>query len=483
MTKLYFFLFLIIVFPIAALIAEPYAVDISIFTPSEEAVAAATEGATMTDEKFIYYAFRFSDIEEAQIARYMAKYKQLLSQVAKEIKENNITGELEKGEYILDFLHKNLFTRYKEEETSLGVLFDTGVYNCVSSGIIYYALAHRFGLAVKGVSTTDHAFCSVIIDGKTIDVETTTPHGFNPGEKKEFTDSFGKTGFAYTPPSNYRDRNNMGKQEFLSLIIQNKISALQKRKNFRDTPQYAVKRYALLKTESSYNEMMMEFKNHASYLANKKMHGEAIAFLSKAASLYGQNPILEDTAGKLLYNKIVLLLGRGKIEQVKPKIKEAEDFFNYFKDEKLISAVMLSGAKKILDERKLWAFVSEANFNLSKEEIKKYYNGNFISEKEYKEILMFVYSGELNILMNEKKWTDALIVAEKAVTDTNRDSRAVKLLQTVQYNTGIVYHNKFATLYNKGDKEGALTAIKEGLSLVPGNKTLLSDMRKINTTP
>lgn len=483
MKKSWFFLFLIIVFPIAAPIAEPYAVDISVFTPSEEAVAAATEGSTMTDEKFIYYAFCFSDIGEAQISGYMEKYKQLSSQVAKEMIENNITGELQKGEYILDFLHKNLFTSYKEEETSLGVLFDTGIYNCVSSGIIYYALAHRFGLAVKGVSTHDHAFCSIIIDGKTIDVETTTLHGFNPGEKKEFTDSFGKTGFVYTPPSNYSNRNNIGKQEFLSLILQNKISSLQHRKNFIETLQYAVNRYALLQTQSSYDEMMMEFKNHAAYLAERKMHGEAIAFLSKAASFYGQNPMLEDTAGKLLYNRIILLLGRGKIEQVKPKIKEAEDFFNYFKDEKIISAAMMNDAKKILDERKLWAFVSEENFNLSKEKIKKYYNENLILENEYKEILMFVYSRELNILMNEKKWTDALVVAEKAVTDTNRDNRAVKLWQTVQYNIGVIYHNKFATLYNKGDKKGALTALQEGLSLVPDNKTLLSDMRKINSTP
>ena len=71
---------------------------------------------------------------------------------------------------------------------------------------------------------------SVLVNGQQIDVETTNPFGFNPGARKDFTDSFGKvTGFAYVPPGNYSDRRSIGEKELLSLILYNRVSEYVRR--------------------------------------------------------------------------------------------------------------------------------------------------------------------------------------------------------------------------------------------------------------
>ncbi len=88
------------------------------------------------------------------------------------------------AERALTFLHKNLFTSYSVVQTRVDTALETGVYNCVSSAVLYLILARSVGLSVGGVRTSDHAFCSVLVNGQQIDVETTNPFGFNPGRKR-----------------------------------------------------------------------------------------------------------------------------------------------------------------------------------------------------------------------------------------------------------------------------------------------------------
>ena len=113
----------------------------------------------------------------------------------------DVSDQAALAERALTFLHKNLFTTYSVQQTRVDTALETGVYNCVSSAVLYLILARSVGLSVGGVRTADHAFCSVLVNGQQIDVETTNPFGFNPGAKKDFTDSFGKvTGFTMFRP-------------------------------------------------------------------------------------------------------------------------------------------------------------------------------------------------------------------------------------------------------------------------------------------
>ena len=446
-----------------------YKSDTAVFIP-DRAAAAASADSNIDDIEFMYYSFRFSGVSEEKAAAYLDKYENLAIEFSRYLKEENIENadSFRKGEALLSYLHDNLLVKYSEMETRIDVLFEKGIFNCVSSGIIYFALAMRSNLDVRGVRTDDHAFCALTIDGETVDVETTTKYGFDPGEKKEFSDSFGQTGFRYTPPSNYRDRRDIDSKQMLSLILQNRISEMQHKGNYTGTVSIAVDRHALLGTEESYRDLMTEFKNHAVLLSNRNEFGNAVSFLASAASAYDYNPVLTDTAGKLFYNQIVIMLDKNQTES-------AQEFYNYFQSEPVIGLLIKEEVYKILNDRKLYNFVMKKGFSDSNQEILNYREKGLITEKEKNEYIVFIYSREIQRLSSEEGWSAALDASKNAVLETDNDSRIIKLKETVENNIGVIFHNRFVSLYNKGEKEQAAAVLEEGLAVIPGNKTLLSD--------
>ncbi len=446
----------------------------NLFTPSEYAIEAAKHGEDMSDEEFMYFAFAFSEIQEVKISTYMQEYRTLASKLETELKGKSLS-DFEKGEYILSFLHNNLFNTYREPITNLNNLFDSGVYNCVSSSIVYYSLAMRLGLTVTGVKTIDHAFCSVVIDGEITDVETTSPFGFNPGEKKEFENSFGQTGFVYTPPSNYRDRTNIGKVAMLSLIMQNHIVELYKTQRFDTIVHLAVNIDTLLQTEGSREAMVREFGNYAAYLSKRQEYARGIDFFIDAQNHFGEYEQFNESAGALFNNGIATLLSYRSIHQLSQNIQQAQDFFNTYKNESVIPVEVIQSSEKILDEASIRVFIEENQFEISVDEVKQYYTGSKISEKIYNDLLMYLYSKEINIIMKTQDWSTALNLANNAIHDTINDSRAKTQLKTVEHNIATFYHNAFATEYNIQNFIRAKEILQAGLLIIPNNKTLQTD--------
>ena len=444
-----------------------------VFIPDPDAIRL-NKAESLTDTEFIYYAFRFSGLNIENTELFVKKYETLTENLSSYFEKNNINlnDSYKKGEVILLFLHDNLLKRYVEMETRLYELFNKGVFNCVSSGIIYYALAMKNNLDVRAIRTKDHAFCAIIIDDKVIDIETTNRHGFDPGDKKEFVDSFGKTGFVYTPPSNYRDRYEISNKELLSLILQNRIAELQHKGNFMDTVSIAVDRNAALGTDDSFKDMINEFKNHSVQLGNKRDYKSAITFLSSAASAYNYDPVLTDTASKLFYNQIVRYLEKNQTDF-------AMDFYRYFEPDPVIISEMRQDVFKLINQKELQLFIQNNAFELSRTKIFEYYEKDFFNKTDKINYLVFLYSKEITRLSNNNDWNNAIITAHQAIEETEKDSRMVKIEENVKYNIGVMYHNKFANFYNKGDKNNAAAALEEGLEIVPDNKTLLSDLERL----
>ena len=436
--------------------------------------ARLNRAGSLTDTEFIYYAFRFSGLNEENTQLFLKRYEALAENLSSHFKINNINqaNPHEKGAAILVFLHNNLLKRYVEMETRLYELFDKGVFNCVSSGILYYALAMRNNLDVRAVRTKDHAFCAIIIDVKIVDVETTNRFGFDPGDKKEFINEFGRTGFVYTPPSSYRDRYEISAKELLALILQNRISELQHRGNFVDTVSIAVDRNAVLATNASFTDMVNEFKNYSVQISNRGNYKDAIIFLSSAASMHTYNPILTDTASKLFHNQIVRLLDRDQVDQ-------AMDFYQYFEADPVILSEMRQDVLKIIKQKELYLFIQRNGFVQSRGKIFEYSGQNLINNSERTNYLVFAYSREITRLSNSNDWKETIRIVQQGIEETGRDSRLVKLEENVKYNIGVVYHNRFADFYNKGDRAGAAAAVEEGLKLVPDNTLLLSNLERL----
>lgn len=93
----------------------------------------------------------------------------------------------EDGERLLKYLHAEPMAKgYKATQTDLHVLLDTGEFNCVSSAALYTVMGQRLGIDVRAVEVPEHVF-SVLVsrDGK-IDVETTSPNGFEMDPNRKF---------------------------------------------------------------------------------------------------------------------------------------------------------------------------------------------------------------------------------------------------------------------------------------------------------
>ncbi|WP_108816574.1 hypothetical protein [Loktanella sp. Alg231-35] len=125
------------------------------------------------------------------------------------------------GADLLAWLHLTVMTGgYVERQTDLSIVLDDGQFNCVSSAVLYAAIGRRLGLDVRAIEVPDHAF-AIVYDGVDhMDVETTTPEGFDP--QRERLVAFEElTGYVYIPESNRAKRREIGPAGLVALIYYN----------------------------------------------------------------------------------------------------------------------------------------------------------------------------------------------------------------------------------------------------------------------
>jgi tetratricopeptide (TPR) repeat protein len=231
------------------------------------------------------------------------------------------TSLKDRAERLLGFLHTELFRAYDERQTRLDVLVSDGSFNCVSSAVLYAILARSQGLAARGVRTPDHAFIRVQA-GAAYDVETTTPYGFDPGSRKEFTDSFGRvTGYSYVPPSNYSRRTEIGERGLLALILYNRTALATERRSYGEAVAPAVDAYRLLGDAESRDRLTTALLNQASWHGLNGEYPAGVRFLSAAFRLY-PDPRLTRLREDLLHNWAVSLIEARRYEEAEALVDE-----------------------------------------------------------------------------------------------------------------------------------------------------------------
>jgi hypothetical protein len=78
-----------------------------------------------------------------------------------------------------DALHETLLTRYAATADGIDAILDRGDYNCVSATLLYGIAARAFGLNMRVVETPRHIFLRLEVDGREVDIESTSPTGFD----------------------------------------------------------------------------------------------------------------------------------------------------------------------------------------------------------------------------------------------------------------------------------------------------------------
>jgi tetratricopeptide (TPR) repeat protein len=403
-----------------------------------------------------------------------------------------LSGE-EKAEFILTFMHKNLLKSYSAFQTRVDALFSNGRFNCVSSAVMYVILCESAGIKTSGVMTKDHAFVTVHSGGTDIDVETTNPYGFDPGNRKEFHDQFGKlTGFAYVPGRNYRDRQTIGQIELISLVMNNRMTELENRNLYVEAVPIAVDRYALLSGDAQAagdsagssdhlfidprKDFLDRLLNYGTSLLKTGKEEDCLHWVTAASARYPENR----------WQELILAAANNRImKYVKAnQITEARNFLNNQKtllspsnytqlDAMLLETELLAAANKI-------RAVSDGDAVVSA--VDKALDSGRISGARAAEIRTFAVNKTAAALCAApaRDWRAAIIYIESAVAQFGENRELEQAIRTYRGNLAADYHNRFAAAWNKKNFDEAERILNEGLAEIPDDRRLLSDRESVN---
>ena len=336
-----------------------------------------------------------------------------------------------RGNAALVFLHERVLKAYVEEQTRVDVALQNGRFNCVSSAVLYMLLARAVDLPVVGVRTRDHAFCAVLVNGALIDVETTNVYGFDPGERHEFQDQFGRvTGFSYVPANRDSSRVETDERGLLSLIPQNLASLATQQRQFGSALGPAADGYALARDEESRRKLLITVSNMASWLAAGNRFDEALSLLDRAASQYGGEARMAKLREDLVHNEVAALLQRGEIER----------------------------ATRLADNRRA--------------------DGE-LADPAWRDLMVSATQLRAQTVAKDRGFLEAFRLVQEAIDRLGNDVRLIESERVYRHNFEVEAHNAMASAYNAGRLEEARGIVERALERLPDSARLRSDLATV----
>lgn len=116
---------------------------------------------------------------------------------------------------------------YSEDQSRLMGIFETGEFNCISASLLYAVLARHFDLQLQGVMLPSHAFIQLNLrDGRRIDVETTSPNGYDQVHDEAFYERNNNEWFSSRGlrPATYEDYLNRERISATELAARNMLN-------------------------------------------------------------------------------------------------------------------------------------------------------------------------------------------------------------------------------------------------------------------
>jgi len=400
----------------------------------------------------------------------------------------------EKADYILTFLHRNILRTYSIYQTRIDSALATGVYNCVSSAVLYIILCEASGIRTSGVITREHALVIVHIDGEEIDVETTNRFGFDPGNRREFHDQFGRlTGFSYVPAQNYRDRQTISRIELVSLIMNNRIADYERRNNYALAVPIAIDRAALLfgdslaVTAQAYNteflfsdprkDLMDRLINYGTTLLRANREEESIRWAAAAFSRYPDNNRWQEYMLAAVNNRITRFIRERQPVNARNFLETNRSFLtdaSYAQlDIVVTDAILLNRSNQSVT-------VDEGNVIIN-DILNERENGK-ITERRASELITYVIQRTAASLCAPpaRDWRAAIRYMESALSSYGANRELEQALRTYRNNLAAEYHNRFAAEWNRRNYDEAERILNEGLAEFPDNRQLLTNRETVN---
>lgn len=394
------------------------------------------EGENLSGSDILLFSILFEgeDLSAEDFEVFQEYYNDLLGKVRKGRTEN----ELENAELIMKVMYDNVLSNYSRRQTKLSVMFKTGNYNCVSSSLLFLALAKDCGLDARIQETSVHAFITVYTkDGQKFDVETTNPAGVNPGEKKMISqNSSGSKKYTIVPKTYYSNRVEISDRKAVTLPAKNICAELSDKNEFEKGIPLAASVYEFVTKEKAavrkdYDAICANF---AAYANQNRQYEAALKLLRAVMDYYGKSDLLVRNYNDIAYNAVA-------------ESCNINDFKN---------------ARNLL-----------VSYNY------------YLTEKTTQEIIDMIFESEkleeIQDLMHQNKFLEAAKLADEALLRQSQNQQFKKAKSNSLYNHGVTVHNQVVPLLNNKEYKEALQILENALKDNPSNQMINDDIKKIKS--
>lgn len=171
---------------------------------------------------------------------------------------------------VFDFMHRAILKKYRENATTLDTALATGDYNCLSSTLLYASLLELNGVNSRMVVLPSHVYSVIDLLSKEIDVENTTPNGFDVANNPSAQEMLKRiTGFNYQP--SHSAPETVGIRGIAAYTYANRAFFAAQAGNYTLAFQCALKSYALFpEGKNIYTNVSAAYQSYAYYLLNTK---------------------------------------------------------------------------------------------------------------------------------------------------------------------------------------------------------------------
>ena len=394
------------------------------------------EGENLSGSDILLFSILFEgeDLSGEEFEVFQEYYNDLLGKVRKGRTEN----ELENAELIMKVMYDNVLSNYSRRQTKLSVMFKTGNYNCVSSSLLFLALAKDYGLDARIQETSVHAFITVYTkDGQKFDVETTNPAGVNPGEKKMISqNSSGSKKYTIVPKTYYSNRVEISDRKAVTLPAKNICAELSDKNEFEKGIPLAASVYEFVTKEKAavrkdYDAICANF---AAYANQNRQYEAALKLLRAVMGHYGKSDLLVRNYNDIAYNAVAESCNINDFKNARNLLVS----YNYYLTEKTTQEI-----------------------------------SDMIFESEMLE--------EIQDLMHQNKFLEAAKLADEALLRQSQNQQFKKAKSNSLYNHGVTVHNQVVPLLNNKEYKEALQILENALKDNPSNQMINDDIKKIKS--
>ena len=478
----------IILFFISAFcFAQPHPSIEPLFLPEDVLDNSNTTGDQLSADEVFILSLLFSEcqLDSQEGIECLKQFDRLKQKVSGEA-FSRLTLE-ERGRAVLKLLYQDYLTTYDFNQTRTNVALQTGVYNCVSSALLYMAVAKAAGIEVHGQKTSEHAFCTVYIPGSKagqytkIDVETTNPYGFNPGSKETIENEDKIQGYYVVPKKYYSNRQEVSDTLFAGLIAGNICAACIEQDNYEKAIPLGATRYEFVKSEKT--KPSAQVRNDFDILASNYVNTEVesaqvfqgyVEWFTSFIDRWGMTDYLQKNMDNAFNNLMVYCFDEKNYE-----IAAA----SYEKSKPYLTQKQISTITDILTDILVSSKIEGQPAEVQIQEIEVLLQEGQLEPAQEKRALVYLENAWLSILnecMTGRTYGTGYQKSCEALERLPESSKIKKMQKSFYDNCIAIIHNNFAEQANAKRFDQARQVIEAGMQVFPDDKTLKNDLNMLN---